>query len=137
MYFCEVRENKELTTTDIHKLDKPKKKVIVSEHSDKWLANCEYSKPDLHLFKKNVRAVLNHVGISCAKFWKIAQSEGVVVSRQGFFRDQVLRFPSYLWLGTYSRLTGVPVYRLLDPNLPTLLDKGIVVPKILHYSKPK
>jgi len=132
-----MRENKELPNNTVHKLDKPKKKVIVSEYSDKWLANCEYSKPDLHLFKKNVRAVLDHVGISCTKFWSIAKSEGVIVSRQGFFRDQVLRFPSYLWLGTYSRLTGVPVYRLLDPNLPKLLDKGIVVPKILHYTPKK
>ena len=108
-----------------------KKRTVLPEDSTNWVLNCDYSRPDILLYKKNVRAVLLYCGVSFRSFWEIAKRNGVTVSREGFFRIEMLRFPSYLWLGTFSRLIGVPVYRLLDPNLPELLEAGVVKPSIL------
>ena len=95
------------------------------------MANFIYGFDNIDIWKANVKASLRHCGVTFKAFYPIILSNGIKMCRTRFYRTGHNKFPSFLYITTFSRLLGVPLHHLLNPNLPELLEAGVVKPSIL------
>ena len=113
----------------ITKRNKIKRDLIPEEIRQ---ANIDYCNQLVHIFKINTRLILSHLHLSFRGFWEVAARNGITTTRENFYSDRIKYAPNFLYLTTFSRIVGVPIYLLLDPKLPELLAQGKVKPCILE-----
>lgn len=121
-----MQENKESTHKVVYNVNKSRKKHIVP--NEIAIQNFNFARPDIFLFRNNVKEAVSYTGISFTKFWAYAKANGIPTCRRSFGSSQRFSFPSYLFLATFSRLLGIHMKYLLDENLPILLKSGKVKP---------
>lgn len=121
-----TQENKEPTHKVVYNVNKARKKHIVPDSIA--IQNFDFAKPDIFLFRNNVKEAVRYTGISFTKFWSYAKANGIPTCRRSFGSTQRFSFPSYLFLATFARLLGIHMKYLLDENLPELLKSGKVKP---------
>ena len=95
------------------------------------LANFEHTKPVAIQFKKNVQEAVCSCDISFRTFFKVLQSNGIRSTREAWYMDKIQRFPSLLYVGTFSRILGIEPHYLLRSDFTELLKSGEVKPSIL------
>jgi len=125
----QAQENKDLHHQVLYKVSKARKKHVVPDEIA--IQNFNFARPDIFLFRTNVKEAVKYTGISFTKFWAYAKANGIPTCRRSFGSMQRFSFPSYLFLATFARLLGIQMKYLLDENLPELLKTGEVKPNIL------
>lgn len=95
------------------------------------LANFNHTRPVAEQFKRNVQLAVQSCNVSFRTFFKVLQANGVKMTREAWYCDRMNRFPSLLYIGTFSRLLGIETHYLLRSDFTDLLQNGEIRPSIL------
>jgi hypothetical protein len=90
--------------------------------------NYQHSKPEVHIFKTNVKFLITYTGHGAKGFFKKLNSLGLMTDRCNFLYKDLRFFPSLLYVGTFSRLFSITTSQILSADLIEQVKKGYINP---------